>query len=240
MREHAESTEALHRELLGVLSHDLRNPLSVILVSSRLLDRMCAPDAGVRKQVEAVARAADEINQMIQDLLDAASIEANSLRVAAEPNEVAPIVDRAFEAALPLAGNKPLTLTKDIADGIPLVLCDRERIEHVIAQLVGNAMRFTAKGGKISIRAEAVDGQARFAVSDTGPGIPVEDRTLVISRRDHGRRHVSQGTGLGVFVARGIVEAHGGAMWIESEVGRGSTFFFTLPAASTLTASSPA
>src|SRR5262249_8857208 len=111
------------------------------------------------------------------------------------------------------------------------ILCDRVRILQVLEHLVGNAMRFTPKGGTIAIRVDAMDGHARFAVADTGPGIAEEDRSLCLMRREHGKRQVSQGSGLAVFVARGIVEAHGGRMWVESEVGRGSTFYFTLPVA---------
>src|SRR5262245_45677113 len=133
LRERAEAAEQLYRELLSVLSHDIRNPLSVVLVSTRLLDRICGREENVRRQIEATSRAADEINQMVEDLLDAASIGAGSFRlVASKPNEVAPIIERAYESALPLATHKPLELKREIKSGIPLALCDRDRIVQVL------------------------------------------------------------------------------------------------------------
>jgi signal transduction histidine kinase len=239
LRERAELAEQGEQELLSVVSHDLRNPLSVILVSSRLMMRTCAPDAPARKQLEAVARAADEINLMVQDLVDAASIQAGRLAVGAEAHEAELLLDKALEAVQPIASAKPLEITKRVDEALPPVLCDRERIVQVVTNLVSNAVRFTPKGGKIAVSAQSADGEALFSISDTGPGIAREDQTLVFVRRENGKRQISQGTGLAVFVARGIVEAHGGRMWIESRVGEGSTFYFTLPTAERQTRAVP-
>jgi signal transduction histidine kinase len=238
--------ESAQKELVSVVSHDLRNPLSVILVSSRLLLRSLT-DLGPRRQVEAILRGADEINILIQELVDATHIEAGELSVGREPHDVGPIVDRALQLLKPLAEQKPLELRGEVAPDLPRVLGDKERIQQVLANLVSNAMKFTPKGGLVTVTAElgrvssgangardAAGRVARFAVSDNGPGIPDGHRESLFARRPHGssgsRRSMSQASGLSVYVAKGIVEAHGGEMWVESEVGRGSTFYFTVPA----------
>lgn len=245
LRGRVEELEASQKELLAVVSHDLRNPLSVILVSSRLLLRSLT-DLAPRRQVDAIMRGADEINLLVQDLVDAMSIENGSLSVGCEPQEVEPIVDKALQALKPLAAQKPLELRSLVAPGLPRILGDKERLHQVLANLVGNAVKFTPRGGLVTVTAELAPGEgsagagdrvARFAVSDNGPGIPLEQREHLFARSANGaasgasgsRRSMSQASGLGVFVAKGIVEAHGGRMWMESEVGRGSTFYFTVP-----------
>ncbi len=232
LEERVGELEALQREILSVVSHDLRNPLSVILVSSRLLLRTIeAP--GPRRQLEAITRGADEINHIIQDLCDAVAIEAGALTVGADPQEVAPMVARALDVTRPLAAQKPVELRAEIAPGVERVVGDKDRLEQVLVALVSNATKFTPRGGSIDVRAEAAGGAVRFSVSDTGPGIAADQRSELFCRRASGsRRPLAQGSGLGLFVAKGIVEAHGGRIRVESEPGRGSTFWFTVPALS--------
>jgi signal transduction histidine kinase len=229
----AEVAERSHRETVSTISHDLRNPLSVILVSSRMLLRSLAPDAPGRKQIEAIVRAADEINQLAQDLVDATSIERGALRVGRDPQEIAPIVDRALEAVSYAATARPLEISRELTGDLPQVAGDRERLAQTIAGLLTNAIRFTPKGGKITVRAERWGSGARFSIVDTGAGVPEEQRDQLFARFPTTRRPPIQLVGLGPFVAKGIVEAHGGAIWADSAPGQGTTVYFTIPAATT-------
>jgi signal transduction histidine kinase len=129
-----------------------------------------------------------------------------------------------------VTAHKPIVLHKEVAQPLPPVLADRSRIVQVFLRLVGNAARFMSRGGTITIRGEPTVDGARFSVTDTGPGIPEAHREHLFARHAPAGRRACQGTGLGVFVAKGIVEAHGGTVGAESEPGRGSTLYFTLPA----------
>ncbi|WP_437593224.1 sensor histidine kinase [Sorangium sp. So ce1000] len=227
----AEAAERILRETVSTISHDLRNSLSVIVVSARMLMRSNPPEGPGRRQIEAITRAADEINQLAQDLVDAMSIENGSLKVGKGAHEVEPILDRAIELVAPTVALKPLEIAKELPHELPPIACDRERIVQVIATLLGNAMRFTPKGGRITVRAEPSGTDARFSISDTGPGIAPDQQPLLFARHAPPRRPMGQGMGLAAFVTKGIVEAHGGTIWVESSPGQGSTFFFTIPAA---------
>lgn len=227
----AEIAERAHRETVSTISHDLRNPLSVILVSSRMLLRSLDPGAPGRRQLDAIIRAADEINQLTQDLVDASSIERGALRVGHEAQEIEPIVDRAIEIVGYMAVAKPVELTRELGRGLPTIAGDQERLAQVLGTLLANAVRFTPKGGRITVGAEPWGAGARFSITDTGPGVPPDQRVVFFSRFAATRQPAGQLVGLGPFVAKGIVEAHGGAIWVESAPGEGTTVFFTIPAA---------
>jgi signal transduction histidine kinase len=130
----------------------------------------------------------------------------------------------------PLAASSTITLEAHIEDDLPPVLADAARVQQVLSNLVGNAVKFTPRSGRITVCAEHIDGEVRFGVIDTGPGIPAEQLPHIFGRfwqakSDH------RGIGLGLAIAKGIVEAHNGRIWVESHVGLGSTFYFTLPTA---------
>lgn len=228
-RQRALASEREQAEILSVVSHDLRNPLSAILVSSRMLSRTIPPGAEGRRQLDAIQRAAEEINHVIQDLLDATSIETGSLMLGAKPCDVAPLIDAAIAAIGPAAAQKPLVLKKEILPDLPRVLVDRDRTVQALSNLLGNAVKFTPKGGEITLRAEPSATGALFSIADTGPGIPDDLLPQLFGKYSPKRGPCSQGLGLAVFVAKGIVDAHGGRIWAESRLGQGSTFFFTLP-----------
>ncbi|HVY45436.1 MAG TPA: HAMP domain-containing sensor histidine kinase [Minicystis sp.] len=218
-------------ELVSTLTHDLRNPLSVVLVSTKMMARALGPDHPSRRHIEAITRAADEINQMLQDVSDAASIERGRLAVACERQEIGPLAARAAAAVAPIAASKGLVVEHAIAGGLPDVLVEPERLVKAIQHLLVNAIRFTPRGGKVELAAAERAGAVHVWVSDTGPGLSAEARPLAFTRRGDGRRPLVQGVGLGPFVAKGIVEAHGGEVWVETEPGRGSRFGFGLPPA---------
>jgi signal transduction histidine kinase len=150
------------------------------------------------------------------------------MELRAEPVE--PLVREACTLLEHAATTKSIELVCRFDESAPLVHADRERVLQVFGNLIGNAVKFTPEGGEVQIRVDRMDGFVRFSVADTGQGIAEEELTHVFDRFWQARRSRDGGAGLGLAIARGIVEAHGGEMWAESTVGRGSTFSFTLPA----------
>jgi signal transduction histidine kinase len=240
LRETAEEAERAQGELLAILSHDLRNPLSVILMSTRMLAQAtaarptagssgpsaAAADAPNRRLIEALSRAAEELSNLAQDMSDAGRLEAGRLSVAMEAVDVAPLVAHAVSAMRAHAELKHLRLKGEVADDVPPAFGDRDRMQRVLINLIANAVKFTPKNGAITVRARFVEGEVWFSVQDTGPGIAPEQRAQLFTLPKSTRTRVSQGAGLSLYVARGTVEAQGGRLWAESEPGQGSTFFF--------------
>jgi PAS domain S-box-containing protein len=227
----AQEAVRVREDLLAIVSHDLRNPLGVVLASSSLLLKSSLPpekEERARRQIEAIQRAANRMNRLIRDLLDFASIQEGRLSVNLHPHDAAVIVGEVLEALEPLAAPKALRLVHDTGAELR-VSCDHDRVVQLFSNVVGNAIKFTPEGGTITVRATRQGGDVRFAVVDTGPGISAEERPHVFDRYYQARRKNRDGIGLGLSIARGIVEAHGGRIWVESEEGKGSTFFFTLP-----------
>jgi len=228
-----EAQDALRarEDLLAIVSHDLRNPLGVVLASTALLLKANLPpdkQDRARRQVEAIQRAGNRMNRLIRDLLDFASIQAGRLSVSMRPQEVVAMVNEVLEVTEPLALAKSLRLVADVAPGLA-IRCDHDRVIQLFSNLVGNAVKFTPDGGTITVHA-APDGEVvRFSVADTGPGISADELPHVFDRYYQAQRKNRDGIGLGLSIARGIVEAHGGRIWVESKEGEGSTFFFTLP-----------
>jgi len=227
----ARFAEAQRSELLTIVSHDLRNPLGVVIVTTTLLARELGADPALDRQFQMIKRAAQEMNQIVEDLVDAANIDAGTLPIGQEVHDATSILDAALSAASTSTSSRPIALAKQIAKAVPPLYVDRARVLQVLSRLVNNAARFMHKGGTITLRAEPIPEGARFSVVDTGPGIAEIDRPLLFTRRPPAGRRACQGMGLGVYVAKGIVEAHGGEIAAQSELGRGSTIHFTLPAA---------
>jgi signal transduction histidine kinase len=229
----AEQATRARDELLGVVAHDLRNPLNTIAMGAGLLTEMIPEtEPALRHQAEIMRRAADRMNRLIQDLLDVKRVESGQLALEPRAQSPAALVADAVEMLRPLAAAASLELTSDAPADLPAVLADPPRVHQVLSNLVGNAIKFTPAGGCVVLRAELLaDWEVRFAVVDTGPGIPPEQLPHVFGQFWQGKRGDTRGIGLGLAIARGIVEAHGGRIWVESQVGAGSTFYFTLPAA---------
>ena len=235
LKERAEDAEQATRtrdEVLAMVSHDLRNPLDVVLSSgSFLLETAKGLETRQRDLLQRVHRSANQMSRLIRDLLDVGVLESGNVNVEPEPVPVEPLVRGACRQREHAAQAEGIELRAEVEEGLPRVRADHDRIDQVLGNLVGNALKFTPAGGAVVVRAEADEAGVLFSVADTGPGIPEGDREHVFDRFWQARRSRRSGTGLGLAIARGIVEAHGGRMWMESEVGRGSTFFFTLPAA---------
>ncbi len=234
-RQQAQQAIRAREDLLAVVSHDLRSPLASITLGATMLAN-ALPSAGedgrrARRTAESILRSAEQMGHLISDLLDAARIEAGGLSVAQERNDAAAIIGEALELIRPLAESKRLKIAQDVAAELPPILSDRDRILQVLENLFDNAVKFTPEDGVITIAAEAEGDSVRFRVADTGPGIPSDALPHLFDRywqASHSRRG---GAGLGLYIAKGIVESHGGRLWATSGPGQGSTFSFTLPAA---------
>jgi len=216
--------------MLGVVAHDLRNPLSTMLMASSLLAETLEADSPAQRQVAMLHRAGERMNRLIQDLLDVKRMESGHLSVDACPLLAATLLTESAEALRPLAAAAGLELRLEVPLDLPRVAADRHRMHQVLSNLIGNAIKFTPRGGKITLRADVVAHDVRVAVADSGPGIPAEQLPHIFGQFWQGARTDRRGIGLGLAIAKGIVEAHHGRIWVESTLGSGSTFFFTLPA----------
>ena len=221
-------------EILGVVSHDLRNPLSAVSMCARQLllpDR--ARDDGQAGLAGTILEAAELMNRLISDLQDVAVIESGNLTVHRNPERLLPVVERVLSMMGEAARERDVSLSASVPDGTPPVDADEGRLAQVLANLAGNAIKFTEGGGTVSIVVTSGDRDVTIAVRDTGHGIAAEDLPHIFDRYWQARRKSrTAGSGLGLAIARGIVEAHGGRLWVESALEQGSTFYFTIPVAS--------
>jgi len=228
----AEQATRARDDVLAVVAHDLRNPLNTVTMAvSMMLETTPVERVQERRQVEIVRRAADRMNRMIQDLLDVKRMESGRLTTDLKPEDPAFLINDTIDMLRPLAASSTIRLETDIEQNLPLVLADAARVQQVLSNLVGNAVKFTPRDGLITVCAERHDAEVRFAVIDTGPGIPAEQLPHIFGRFWQAKTSDRRGIGLGLAIAKGIVEGHNGRIWVESHVGLGSTFYFTLPAA---------
>ena len=172
------------------------------------------------------------MSRLIADLLDVTRLEGGK-QLPIEPArvEVEALFREAYELFRAQAAASSITLQFDLGDQVPPVYADRDRVMQVLSNLIGNSMKFTPPGGMISLRAESKDKLVFFTVADNGPGIPKENQAEIFNPYWQAKRAERLGAGLGLPIAKGIVEAHGGSIWVESEPGNGTKFRFTLPAA---------
>jgi PAS domain S-box-containing protein len=228
----AEQATRARDDVLAVVAHDLRNPLNTVtMAAGMMLETMPVERVQERRQVEIVRRAADRMNRMIQDLLDVKRMESGRLTTDLKPEDPGVLINDTIDMLRPLAASSTIRLETDIEQNLPLVLADAARVQQVLSNLVGNAVKFTPRDGRITVCAERLDAEVRFAVIDTGPGIPAEQLPHIFGRFWQAKTSDRRGIGLGLAIAKGIVEGHNGRIWVESHVGLGSTFYFTLPAA---------
>jgi signal transduction histidine kinase len=243
-RLYLESQQAVRtrEEVLAIVSHDLRNPLNAVTLGSGLLkiSDTLAPDD--REQVETIEVSARRMARLIDDLLDVTRLEGGK-RLPIEPASVEPaeLLREAEEIFRAQASVGSVTLDFDVDDTLPAVFADRHRIMQVMTNLIGNSMKFTPAGGRIEVGAKLIENDAVvFSISDTGPGIPKGNLGDIFSPYWQAERAERLGAGLGLPIAKGIVEAHGGRIWVESEPERGTDFYFTLPVAALTSAAGSA
>ena len=232
----AQQAAILRDEILAVVSHDLRNPLSAIYTSALTLLELPLDDEQRRQQLEIVRRAAERMNRLIDDLLDVSLLESGRFEIRREPVPAAPLLDELVAQYRVLAQERRIALELDIAAPLPDFWGDRDRLLQTVGNLVGNALKFTPAGGRVTVRARAADHLLRLEVEDTGTGIAPEDLPHIFDRFWQARRQRRAGVGLGLAIAKGIVEAHRGRIDVASEPGRGTTFRLELPAARPATA----
>jgi PAS domain S-box-containing protein len=219
-------------QVLGIVAHDLRNPLGTILMQASLL-RQGIGEQGQSSTVSAerIERGAARMNRIIQDLLDVTRMETGGLTI--EPARVPSrqVISESVEAQKQLAASASLELGLDVTDDLPDIWADHDRLLQVFENLIGNAVKFTEPGGQIIVGGSSRGREVLFWVRDTGSGIAAEDLPFVFERHWQARLVGGRGAGLGLLIVKGIVEGHGGRIWVESTAGVGSTFFFTIPTA---------
>jgi PAS domain S-box-containing protein len=218
-------------QVLGVVAHDLRNPLTSIVQCVFLARRGREPER-LDNRLDIISRAAARMNHLIQGLLDVSLIEARQLKIPVERVNVADLVLEAVESQTPLASSSGLEVRVDVAQDGANLWANRERLHEVFENLMGNAIKFTEAGRHITVGARSRAEDVLFWVADTGQGIAPEDLHHVFDRFWQAVPRTGQlGAGLGLAITKGIIDALGGRIWVESAPGRGSTFFFTIPKA---------
>jgi signal transduction histidine kinase len=233
-RAEAEKASRTREDLLAIVSHDLRNPLGTIVTCASWLEglgRSGQLPEKVHRQVEIIRRSARRMDRLIGDLLDIASIDAGRLLIERQVHEASDLVRESLELLGALAERKDVRLEM-LPVSEPLeVICDRDRVLQILSNLVGNAIKYTPGGGRISVGLRQVDGELEISVTDTGRGISEAQLPHIFERFWQADRKHRMGLGLGLAIAKGLVEAHQGRLWVTSSVDRGSTFTFTLPLA---------
>jgi signal transduction histidine kinase/ActR/RegA family two-component response regulator len=228
-RVRAERAVRARDEVLGIVAHDLRNPLSAITMTTEIL-REAPVDAGLREQYLAnIARSAEQMDHLIQDLLDVARIEAGRLAVRRRPVRITPLLQDAWSSHCERAEKRGIEFHLVGDAGTPDVFADPERLQQVLGNLLGNALKFTPTGGRVELGGESTEDTARIWVRDSGPGISEDDLPHLFDRFWQGNEVRRDGTGLGLPIAQGIVQAHDGRLWVDSRPGEGSTFYFSIP-----------
>jgi PAS domain S-box-containing protein len=218
-------------DFVSVLTHDLRNPIgSIALGASLILRQTPEASSGLRTSVLAIQKAADRAARMITQLLGEIALYGRKVTLTRKPQDARGILADAFELLEPAARERSLALVVDVVGEPGTVSCDRDYVIRALGNLVSNAIKFTRAGGTVTLRAKGTRDTVTFSVTDTGIGISREDCARLFQRGFRGPVKEA-GLGLGLAIARSIVEAHGGSIGVESVVGKGSTFSFTLPRA---------
>jgi signal transduction histidine kinase len=223
----------LRDEFMAVISHDLRTPLNVIGINAARLAKIVPGGEGeeqIRKMCLQIEDATGRIGRMVDDLLDAERLALAKLRLPGRPGDLRDLAREAIDLMAPLASARGVLLRSALPETSVLALFDPDRMLQVFSNVLGNGIKFAPKGSMVQLVMEAENGLIRVSVSDTGLGISPEHHERIFRRFTQvgGGR---EGVGLGLYIARSIVEAHGGKIGLVSRLGEGSTFFFTLPRA---------
>jgi signal transduction histidine kinase len=231
LRQRAEDAVQSRDDLLAVVTHDLRNPLSAVQLNTAVIRRN-QPGGLTQasaKALDMIERVSQRMLRLIADLLDYEKIKAGNFDVELKNEPLRTIFEELEATIEPLTSAKSQTLEFNFPPAELVIPCDRDRLTQAFLNLLGNAVKFTAPGGKLSVGYTADEREIEFFVRDTGPGIPKEQVTRVFDRYWQARQTARQGTGLGLSIAKGIVEGHHGRIWLKSRVGEGTTFYFALP-----------
>jgi signal transduction histidine kinase len=225
----AENAIKARDEVLAIVAHDLRNPMQTIMSAAAMI-RLRGNDEALRKDnVALIETSMREMERQISDLLDVARIEAGSLAIRTAPIDARDLIHQAVERFQPQAREREISMTGDIGTELPPLNGDRDRLLQVLSNLIGNALKFTPAGGRIMVCARPVESAVQISVQDSGTGISAAHLPHVFDRYWQVDRMSRSGAGLGLAICKGIVEAHGGSVWVDSTVGRGTTVHFTVP-----------
>jgi signal transduction histidine kinase len=231
----ARRATAAREHILSVVAHDLRNPLASIAMGAEMALHLMPPggDSYARETLAGIQASAAQVHRLVEDLLDVGRLEATDAPLQTVDLFAIDLLEQAEAMLRPLAAGRAMELRLECADEELLVHADSVRVIQVLSNLVGNAIKFTPSGGSITVRAEAAEEMVRLSVIDTGPGIPAEHLPHLFGAFWQADPTDRRGAGLGLSIASALVAAHGGRMWVESEVGVGTTVHFTLPATGT-------
>lgn len=230
----AQEAKRAQEETMAIVSHDLRNPLSVIMLQAKILAKEVqkgepSTDSIITK-LDKISHSCNRMNKLIEDLLTVTTIEQGNLKLQKTPISVNGLVHDVFLSFEDLAAQKQVRLKKKIDyKSEPVMIADRDRIFQVLANIVSNALRFTSPEGFIEIGVEETPATYLFHITDSGSGIPQESLAHIFDRYWQGHKDRGTGVGLGLSIVKGIVEAHEGTVWAESELGKGTKFQFILP-----------
>lgn len=231
-RAHAEWANQQKEQLLAMVSHDLRDPLHSLMLNVSLIQRTLPPESATRTStvLSGMQRSLERMNHLVTDLLSITKLESGTLELTPKDHSARDLLRDVCELLYPIAADKGVSIDlSPESSEEAAVRCDRDRVLQVLSNLVGNAVKFTPRGGAVRIWAQPEMREVRFVVEDTGPGIAPENLSSVFDRFWQARQSQRMGAGLGLSIAKAIVEAHQGRIWVDSEVGRGSRFQFTLP-----------
>jgi len=222
--------------LVSIVSHDLKGPLTAIQISVEFIRHLLRFELGDKEKklllarLEGVEHSADQALSLVKSLLDVKKIETGNLRLSVQTTNPKKLISCCLKTLKPLADQKSLNLVGHF-EGDESLECDGEKLKQVFSNLISNAIEHTPPGGNISVGGHAQGKDIRFFVKDSGDGIPADQQDYLFELYWRGpeNKNSNLGLGMGLSIAKGIVEAHGGRIWVESEVGRGTTFYFTIP-----------
>jgi signal transduction histidine kinase len=222
------------RRFVADASHELRTPLTSIKEGTGLLLDGVGGETSEkqRKLLSILAEESNRLISVVNSLLDLSKLEAGMMAYDFEVSAIDSLLKRAVAEITPLLEAKQIRLQSAVDPSLPQARLDPERVLQVLRNLLGNAVKFTPRGGRVKIAARAANGKLEVSVKDSGPGIPADSLVSIFEKFNQGNRlgpHTRQGTGLGLAIAKSIITAHGGKIWAESELGQGSTFIFVLP-----------
>ncbi|MBZ4399718.1 PAS domain S-box protein [Myxococcus sp. AS-1-15] len=229
LHERSEQATRLRDEVLRVVAHDLRTPLNVVALCTESLGRRPPGQRPPTQTLETLRKAVERAQRLIQDLLDVARMESGHLLVERARVDGALLVQEALDLHRALAEEKSIQLSSDIPLHAPALLADHARVVQILSNLLGNAIKFTPAGGHVHLQAVPEGAMMRFSVRDSGPGIAPEHLSHVFEPFWQAQAGRKEGAGLGLAIVKGLVDAHGGKLWVDSRPGQGSTFCFTLP-----------
>jgi len=231
---HVETRSALttREEFVAIVSHDLRNPIGAMLSSAEILlgdVSIFGISSDAKKLIELIKRNALISLQLISDILDMERIVDGKIQLQLTETRIEDLINESVESFEYAASAKKISLKASLPNSNNTVLCDKNRVTQILSNLIGNALKFTPTGGSVTIKVRETKNEFTISVRDTGPGIPDDQKSRIFERYAQIGNKQRGGLGLGLYIAKTLVESHMGKLWVTSEPGSGSTFWFTLP-----------